>query len=70
MKIKFKRNGRLRKWRTLSGQEKTEEVIDVCVDGKQLVRGMCCNIFRRATGILLEKGDEKVFKMEEMEEME
>lgn len=66
MQIKFKRNGRLRKWRTISGREKTEEVIDVYVNGKQLVRGMCYNIFKRSTGINLEKDEEKYFKMEEV----
>lgn len=65
MNIKFKRNGRIRKWITINGQEKTEEVIDVYVNGKPLVRGMCYNIFRRATGINLEKDEEKQFNMYE-----
>lgn len=65
MNIKFKRNGRKRHWKTINGREKTEEVIDVYVNEKPLVRGMCYNIFKRATGISLEKDEERNFKMEE-----
>jgi hypothetical protein len=49
-----------------NGKDKCEEVLDIYVNGKRMIRGMCYNIFKRATGISLEKDQERNFLMEEI----
>ena len=66
MFITFHRNSRIRTWLTNKGKVRTEEVLDIFIDGKKLPRGMCLSMFIKFTGIKFKKDETKQFILEEL----